>query len=183
MATNKQIKTTSLFSACGSGGAVCTTSSRPKLQVQGARSVSDACKEVPWACLGNSLSNPRALLGDPSLFLLLFAGEHHLQPREARRGKEALLPAAPVLQPAVVLSLLGAAQASPGGFPQGTQNSHLYLQSLPGNTEPQAEILPGKVTTEGKESSEQEQGVGRLTRTLGKPTLPGYRKHLWVVLG
>lgn len=86
-------------------------------------------------------------------------------------------------QPAAVLSLLGAAQASPGGFPQGTQNSHLYLQSLPGNTEPWAEILPGKVTTEGKESSEQEQGVGRLTGTLGKPTLPGYRKHLWVVLG
>lgn len=95
-----------------------------------------------------------------------------------------LPPAAPVsaLQPAVVLSLLGAAQASPGGFPQGTQNAHLHLQSLSGNTEPWAEILPREVTTEGKETSEQEQGASSLTSALGTPTLPAYRKHLWVVV-
>ena len=86
------------------------------------------------------------------------------------------------LQPAVVLSLLGAAQASPGGFPQGTQNAHLHLQSLSGNTEPWAEILPREVTTEGKETSEQEQGASSLTSALGTPTLPAYRKHLWVVV-
>lgn len=69
-------------------------------------------QEVTQACLGKSLSYPRALLGDPTLFLPLFAREQYLWPNKACTMKE-------TLHLTATTSVLQSAQAFWGGLSPG----------------------------------------------------------------
>lgn len=115
---NEQAKPTPLFS--GSGGPI--DSKISQLKLQGARSLSDTHKGHCSDLLGKNLNYSRDLLGDPSLFLFLFATERKRCTGQAQPQHFNLH------RPPKV------------GFLQVTQKHLLHPQSTSGNTEPHAEM-------------------------------------------